>query len=268
MKISILNENGKRMSFVLSESNAAFANALRRIMATEVPTMAIEFVDFEKNSTGLYDEVIAHRLGLIPLTFDKKVYKLKSECSCKGKGCSKCQAVLSYDSSKSKATAIDEYITVKSGDMVSDDETVRPVSGDIPIVEILEDQELKFDAVASLGTAKEHAKWQAANVGYTQMPSVKISSEKCEGCGQCVEVCPQKIFNQTSSKVSVKNPEKCTLCMRCTEVCEKGAVAVSGDDKSFVFTVESVSGLTPREILEQALEILENKVGQFIKELK
>ncbi|MEM4397652.1 MAG: DNA-directed RNA polymerase subunit D, partial [Candidatus Woesearchaeota archaeon] len=80
MKIEILNEKDNKMSFLLKDSNPAYANALRRIMINEVPVMAIEEVEFKKNSSALYDEIIAHRLGLIPLTTDLSSYELpKSE---------------------------------------------------------------------------------------------------------------------------------------------------------------------------------------------
>ncbi len=268
MKLKILDENERKMTFVLSNSSSAFANALRRAMMNEVPVMAVDSVYFEKNSTGLYDEVIAHRLGFIPLTFDQKVYRLKSDCSCKGKGCSKCQAILSFDSSKANLKPNEGFITVNSGDLNSDDPEVKPVNDEVPIVEMLEAQDLKFDAVATLGTGKQHAKWQAANVGYTLMPSVKISSQKCENCKSCLEACPKSVFAEKSGKVSVVHEEQCSLCMRCVDVCATEAVSVKGDETSFIFTVESVSGLSAKKILETALDNLEEKVKEFVKEVK
>lgn len=268
MKLKIIEENSRKMTFTLSDANSSFANSLRRIMMSEVPVMSIDAVYFENNSTGLYDEVISHRLGLIPLSFDPKVYNIKEECSCKGKGCSKCQAVLSFDSAKAKLIPDEGFMLVRSGDLISDDKEVKPVSDDVPIVEMLPDHALKFDAVARLGTGKIHAKWQASNVGYTLMPSVKISGQKCESCKCCIENCPKGVFEEKSGKVIVTHEDRCSLCMRCVDLCNTGAVTVKGDETSFIFTVESVSGLSPKQILEKALEILEEKVKEFVKEVK
>ena len=61
-----------KVSFMIKDANASYANALRRIIMEDVPTMAIEDVEIRSNSSILYDEMIAHRLGLIPLTTDLK----------------------------------------------------------------------------------------------------------------------------------------------------------------------------------------------------
>merc|ERR1719424_311925 len=56
------------IKFTLTKTDASIANALRRAMMAEVPTMAIDKVDFLQNTTVLHDDFLAHRLGLIPLT--------------------------------------------------------------------------------------------------------------------------------------------------------------------------------------------------------
>jgi len=76
----------------VAEIDESLANAIRR-SANEIPVLAIENLEIHKNDSVLYDEIIAHRLGLVPLEM-KKGMKLPSECSCKGKGCSKCQVKL------------------------------------------------------------------------------------------------------------------------------------------------------------------------------
>ena len=68
-KIEILSILQHEIKFVLSETDVSVANALRRIMIAEVPTLAIDLVEFHENSTVLNDEYIAHRLGLIPICY-------------------------------------------------------------------------------------------------------------------------------------------------------------------------------------------------------
>jgi DNA-directed RNA polymerase subunit D len=80
IKIKVLERTKDTIKFSVEGIKPSFANALRRIMISEVPTMAIEWVDFKKNDSAMYDEILAHRLGLIPLTYDKKAYKLPEEC--------------------------------------------------------------------------------------------------------------------------------------------------------------------------------------------
>jgi DNA-directed RNA polymerase subunit D len=256
MDIKIIEKDERRIKFMLEDSNPAFANALRRIMKDEIATMAIEFVDFEDNNSGMFDELIAHRLGLIPLTFDKKAYNLKSECKCEGKGCSQCEVVLVLEKQGP--------CVVKSGDMKSTDESVYPIDKDIPIVELLENQRLKFEATAQLGFGKDHIKWQASNAGYKYTPVVKVNSEKADA--KIVDVCPTSVFEKKDGKVKVVHEEKCILCMRCVELSE--GVSVSADDTKFIFDVESVSGLTAKEVLSEALEKLEERAKDFTDSVK
>lgn len=129
MKIKIIEKNESEIKFSVDDITPAFANSLRRVMMNEVPTMAIEWVDFKKNDSVLPDEVLANRLAQIPLTFDRKAYDLPTECKCEGKGCSRCQIELVL---KKKGPCM-----VYSGDLKSKSKDVNPVFDDIPIVELL-----------------------------------------------------------------------------------------------------------------------------------
>ena len=91
MNIQLLDKEENSVSFVFKSINPVLANTLRRLIINEVPVMAIEEVEISKNSSALYDETIAHRLGLIPIKTDLKSYTLPSECKCEGKGCQNCQ---------------------------------------------------------------------------------------------------------------------------------------------------------------------------------
>ena len=175
IKIEVLERTKDTIKFSVEGIKPSFANALRRIMISEVPTMAIEWVDFKKNDSAMYDEILAHRLGLIPLAYDKKAYKLPEECKDASVKDTQCYAKLKL---KKKGPCV-----VYSGDLESDDESVKPVFDKIPIVELLEGQEIELVAYARLGYGREHIKWQGAVVGYSIDDSGKITFEveTCSG---------------------------------------------------------------------------------------
>src|SRR3989338_7641852 len=125
-----------KLAFMLKGANAAFANALRRAVLEEVPTMAIEDIEFRKNSSVLYDEIIAHRMGLIPLTTDLETYNLPSDCKCKGEGCASCQVKLTLD--------VEGPATVYASDLKSKDPKVKPVFPGMPINKLLKGQKLEL----------------------------------------------------------------------------------------------------------------------------
>ncbi len=255
MKIHILEKSENRIKFLLEDSSVAFANALRRTMKNEVPVMAVENVIFEENSSALFDEVVAHRLGLIPLTFDKDLYNTKEDCKCGGKGCSRCEVVLVLEK---QGPCI-----VKAGDIKSSADDVKTTDPNIPIVDLLENQRLKLEAVAQLGVGIDHIKWQAANVGYRYRPIVKLKPD--EDNAKAYHVCPVNVFEKKDGRVRVANELNCTLCMRCVEVSN---ASVSADDTGFIFDIESVSGLSAKDVVQSALDVLEERSEEFVSEFK
>jgi DNA-directed RNA polymerase subunit D len=249
--------NDEKVSFLVEGIDPAFAGELRRIMMTEIPTLAIEWVDFVKNDSVLWDEIIASRLGLIPLVFDPKFYNLKEECKCGGKGCTHCQVTLTL---KKVGPCI-----VYSGDLVSSDKNVRPLYDKIPIVELMEGQELEFEAIAQLGIGKEHAKWQASIVGYRNVP--RISIDKSGNVSVYEKRCPRNVFVYKDKKLKVNKLLECNLCMQCVDL-SKGAIRVEPDETKFVFKVETVCGLKPKEIVLRSIDILLKKLEKFSKDLR
>lgn len=133
-----------------------YVNAIRRLSINEVPTLAIDDVVILENSSVMHDEAVAHRLGLIPLRTDLHRFVLPHDCHCNSTlGCTKCRVLLSMDSEANDKTKV-----VTSGDLVSEDEVVKPISTEIPIIVLAPAQKLKFEAYARLGFGKDHAKWQ------------------------------------------------------------------------------------------------------------
>ena len=89
MKIELVEKSDNKIVFTLKDVTAGYANTLRRLMIGEVPTMAIDDVTIAKNDSVLYDEIIAHRLGLVVLKTDLSSYNMMSVCKCKGAGCAR-----------------------------------------------------------------------------------------------------------------------------------------------------------------------------------
>ncbi|MEM3402301.1 MAG: DNA-directed RNA polymerase subunit D [Candidatus Hadarchaeales archaeon] len=260
MEVEILRKDGMEMEFLLSGTSPAFANALRRAMMREVPVMAVDEVEFKKNDSAMYDEIIAHRLAMIPLTTPLKGYVLPEECKCKERRCPKCSVEL-----RLKAEGPE---TVVSGSLKTSDPEVKPVSGSIPIVKLLEGQRLELTAVARLGFGKVHAKWEPGIITYKYVPVVEIDVKKCDACGRCVEVCPKHVLRKGEEKIVVENLYSCSLCKSCVESCPKEAISVSGDPTRFIFFIESSGTLPPEEIVLRAAEALKGKFEDFAKAVK
>ena len=158
--IKILESSDSHVKLLLKGIDRVYANALRRFAISEVPCMAIDEIVIHENSSVLYDEILAHRLGLIPLTTDLEGYILPQDCDCKTSlGCSKCRVLLVLD-----AVATDEVKTIYSGDLVSEDTRVKPYVDNIPIIKLAPSQKIKLEAYAKLGKGRHHAKWQPVTI--------------------------------------------------------------------------------------------------------
>lgn len=263
MEVHILKKNDKTMRFVINGTSSSFVNALRRIILTEVPTMAIDEVIIVENSSVLHDEILALRLGLIPLKTDLDSYNLPEECTCKSEfGCNLCRTTLMLD-----VEANENVRTVYSSDLVPENPDVAPVNDKIPIVKLAPGQKIRLEAYARLGKGKVHAKWQPVSVcTYRYMPKISIDAARCDACGKCVEICPKKVFVKNMKGIKVQDLMSCILCEDCVSVCEKdpAAVNVSWDENAFIFDIESDGTLPLERVFSEAIKILEDKFSDFL----
>ncbi len=160
VKVKVLDETKDSVTLQLEGVDRSYANAIRRFCIAEVPSMAIDDVVILENSSVLYDEILAHRLGMVPIKTDLERYVLPEKCDCGSPlGCHKCRVLFVLD-----AKAKEKITTVQSGDLVSEDREIRPVSETIPLVKLAPGQSVKLEAYARLGRGKEHAKWQPCTV--------------------------------------------------------------------------------------------------------
>ena len=154
--VDILERADEKIVIKFNNVPRQYVNAIRRTSISEVPTLAIDDVVILENSSVMHDEAIAHRLGLIPLQTKLDRFVMPHDCDCKSTlGCSKCRVLLVLDSEANEKTKV-----VTSGELVSEDELIKPVSKDIAIIALAPGQKLKFEAYARLGIGRDHAKWQ------------------------------------------------------------------------------------------------------------
>ena len=158
--LEVVKKDSQKISVKLKGVPIQYANALRRICLNGVPIFAIDTVDIIENSSVLPDEGLAHRLGLIPITTDLSRFNEPSKCDCNSEsGCSNCKVMLVLDTGESDVTR-----TVFSNELSSEDDSIKPTSDKISIIQLAPGQRVKVECYARLGRGTDHAKWNSANI--------------------------------------------------------------------------------------------------------
>ena len=252
MKLSKISTKDNILKFEIKEGNDWYLNTIRRFMLSETPTMAIEIIEMKKNDSILYDEVLAHRLGLVPLTTDLKSYRMPSSEEVESK------EYLAQSSCKLTLQAKGPCI-VFAKDLKSKDPKIKPVFPDMPLVKLLEGQEIEFEATAVIGVGKVHSKWNPGHIFYRKIPTITIKHPENLACAQ---VCPNGTLVEKAGKVQVTNEHDCILCNACVDI--DGGKSVSVEQaNNFVFTVESWGQLGPEEIVTTALDVYTKQLKEF-----
>ncbi len=262
MDVKVIDESKSKgtLTLMVKGSPISYSNTIRRMIMNRVPTMAIEEVSIKKNDSVLYDEIIAHRLGLVPLKTDLKSYVLPEQCKCKGEGCARCQLKLTLST---KATGI-----VSAGKIKSQDPKVIPVYENMPIVKLLEGQQLQLEATAVLGIGEDHAKFSPGTSYHKYAPEIIISS-KGEDKLDVAEICPKSIFEVKNKKLSIvkDNVNDCHLCNACSDL-SNGAVTALPNKDQIISHVESFGQISPKEMVTRATEVFDDVLDDFIEQIK
>ncbi len=237
MKAEVLSKGDDRIIILIKGTNRSLMNALRRALISEIPVFAIEDVTFYENTSAVWDEYIAHRLGLIPLRAKWGTYNESSE-------------VHMYLEAQGPAE-------VTAGDLQIQDPGVEVVDPEIPIVRLREGQRLRLEAVAKVGTAKEHAKWQAGLASFRPVAKVVVKDP-----ARFKEVC--KDFSPEEVEEASKRPEGVPSEMLniCDDIAERhgGVVEIEKKDDAFILYVETYGNLTIPEMIDAALSTLSKRV--------
>jgi len=247
-QVRIRQLTNDRIDFVLSNTDLSIANSLRRIMISEVPTIAIDMVEFDSNNTVLADEFLAHRLGLIPLD-SRNVDKMKytRDCTC-SQYCAVCSVELALDVSCEEERTRD----VTTRDLRSSDDYVVPVHADdndpgILIVKLKRGQSLRLRCIAKKGVSKEHAKWSPVSaVGFEYDPHNNLRHSE-----YWYEEDP-KLEWPLSKNAAEETPAE-------------GPFDYNAEPRRFYFDVETTGALRPEDVMVASLRILQEKLADVQK---
>lgn len=258
MEIRVI-ENKKdagKLAFLMKDTTAVFANTLRRLIVDELPTMAVDEVEFRKNSSILYDELIAHRVGLVPLKTDLKSYKMIEKEEDRDSLKCACKLVL-----KAKGPGV-----VYSGELKSKDPAIVPVERKIPIVELMKGQSLEFEATAILGRGKEHVKWNPGHVYYRFKPQLNIGNVK--NPEEVLEATHGGVFELKNNKLEVvkDNLFKVDLAGAAEDASQGSIKEEKSND--IIFVIESWGQLPCKTMVVKALDEFDSLLDNFSEALK
>lgn len=145
MEVKVVLEKDNKLEFILKGVSTSFANLLRKYAMSSVPVLAIDEVTIYENTSAIFDEYIAHRIGLIPIITPLNVPK-------------DVEVTFYLEASGPKV--------VYSGDLESKDKEIKVAKSKIPIITLENNQSLRLEGKAILSTAKKHAKFQASLTTY------------------------------------------------------------------------------------------------------
>lgn len=237
--MKIIKSTNEELEFA-TEMSESLANAIRRSVL-EIPILAVDEVEFYKNDSVLYDEVLALRIGLVPLK-NEKVMKMFDKCTCKGKGCSKCTLQLKL---KAKGPGMVYAKEIKPS---------KAVNPDIPLVYLAEGQELEFVAFARLGKGIQHTKYSPGLAYYRSVP--EIEGDKKDN--KVIDRYPKGILKFENGEVKLVDKYSCTYYDT-----DKNLDFKIVPGKEILFCIESWGQISPKEILIEAIKALKENLKEF-----
>ena len=157
-------EEGNVTKYLVKGTNHVFMNSIRRSVMCHVPCLAVDTVHIYENDSVIFDEMLANRLALCPITTPVETTGKKVTFTLEKKG----------------------PCTVYSGDLISNDPEVKMVYDNIPLTKLREDDKISLTAYAVLGKGADHAKFNPAIVGYQQLAELEVL-RGCDSCQKCVD---------------------------------------------------------------------------------
>jgi len=240
-EVEFIERDPRKARFLVRGLTPAFANGIRRAIVADVPTLSIDGVRFVENSSVMFDEMIALRLGLVPLTTDPDDF--------------------AEDDVVTLALDVEGPATAYSGDLRTSEPTVRPADENVPIIELKEGQRLELEADATLSTGKDHAKHQGGvAVGYRHLQRVEVVGEldEFEAADQEPNILRGVIETGDGELVATDEFDN-----DLTKRYPGKELRVEDVPGAFVFHVESDGSMPVEELVVRAVGSLEDRAAEL-----
>jgi len=232
----IIEKKDNKLTFIV-EANESLLNSIRRY-TNHIPILAVDEIEISKNDSALYDETIAHRIGLIPLKNEgKEGGKLKLNVKKEGR----------------------VYSEELKGDM-------KVIYGQIPITLLGKGQELELVATVKAGKGIKHSKFSPGLIFYRNISELKID-KNCPK--EVIEKCPKNLLKLKDGRIIVDDEFKCDSCEVCVDFCKKcGKDSIElVPTKELLVTIESFGQLSVEDMFKKSIEVLKKDLAEFSKKL-
>ena len=283
--IEIKSKTDEELVFDIKGVDPTIVNTLRRIMIAEVPTMAIETVIINQNTSIIPDEVLAHRLGLIPILADandfieKKPeedfneqnsmkFTLNVKCFTDNNG----KIINNNIFSKDLIFVPQGQQEQKFYNNKNKKYSIGLVHDDILINKLTPGMELDLECYCVKGIGRVHAKWSPVCTAYYRLINKINILEEINGddAEELKQICPKGVFViNKKGNAEVGNVRDCTSCRECIRqekfknLIELGKVA-----DHYEFHIESVGMYKPESIFFRAIDVLKEKIKTWHELLK
>lgn len=224
-----------------AEIEDSLANSIRRYI-NEIPVPAIDEIEIARNDSPLYDETIAHRMGLIPLKADKTV--------------------------KEKTTAKLELNSKKEGMVYSGEMTgnIKVVYDKIPITFLNKGQELEITATIRAGKGSEHSKFSPGFLYYRNVLEI-IMDEELKN--EIKSACLYHEIKEKGKKIMIMDDKKNEILDICEEISlEHGKKPELEPKNDLIITLESFGQMGAEDIFINAVETLKKDLSEISKKVK
>jgi len=273
MKFKIISHSDYEMIVHITGVDVSFVNGLRRVLLAESESIAPETVYLFQNTGIIQDEVLTHRIGLIPFKIDASILEMRNsneDLSDRNsfKYSLKTGRIKEEDLDPKTRTysiyARDlKWIPMSNKQKEQyHDHPPRPVYEDILITKLGKGQEIDLEFFIEKGIGKTHAKWNpVCTASYKYEPNIEFKKQitKAADIEDLVELCPMNIFVKDSKKgVKTKNVFDCTTCRACIERFPDH-IELSKLRDSYMFKLESIGSMPPDVLFMNAIQVLIKK---------